>query len=91
MQRKDRIVLSKICNEIDIALEMMGTGSFESFDKNEKRAVCMTVINIGELVKNLSDDFRSSNNHVPWKLIAGFRDIAAHKYGSLRMKTYILL
>lgn len=46
----------------------------------------MTVINIGELVKNLSDDFRSSNNHVPWKLIAGFRDIAAHKYGSLRMK-----
>ncbi len=52
----------------------------------KKRAVCMTVINIGELVKNLSDDFRSSNNHVPWKLIAGFRDIAAHKYGSLRMK-----
>lgn len=49
MQRKDRIVLSKICNEIDIALEMMGTESFESFDENEmkKRAVCMTVINIG--------------------------------------------
>ena len=46
----------------------------------------MTVINIGELVKILSDDYRSSNNHVPWKLIAGFRDIAAHKYGSLRMK-----
>ena len=58
MQRKDRIVLSKICNEIDIALEMMGTESFESFDENEmkKRAVCMTVINIGELVKNLSSE-----------------------------------
>lgn len=38
MQRRDRIVLSKICNEIDIALEMMGTGSFESFDKNEKES-----------------------------------------------------
>ena len=60
MRRKDRIVLSKICNEIDIALEMMGTESFESFDENEmkKRAVCMTVINIGELVKNLSSDLR---------------------------------
>lgn len=88
MQRKDRIVLSKICNEIDIALEMMETESFESFDENEmkKRAVCMTVINIGELVKNLSSDLRLSNDHIPWKLIAGFRDIAAHKYGSLRMK-----
>lgn len=88
MQRKDHIVLSKICDEINIALEMLGTDSFKSFNENEmkKRAVCMTVINIGELVKNLSDDFRLSNDHVPWKLIAGFRDIAAHKYSSLRME-----
>lgn len=88
MQRKDRTVLLKICDEINIALEMIGTDTFESFNENEmkKRAVCMTVINIGELVKNLSADFRLSNDHVPWKLIAGFRDIAAHKYGSLRME-----
>ncbi len=46
----------------------------------------MTVINIGELVKNLDDDFRARYRNVPWKDIAGFRDIAAHKYQTLRME-----
>lgn len=34
-------------------VDMLGELDFDSFDKNEmmKRAVCMTVINIGELVK----------------------------------------
>ena len=45
----------------------------------------MTVINIGELVKSLSDDFRLQHTDIPWKEIAGFRDIAAHKYQTLRM------
>ena len=50
------------------------------------RAVGMTVINIGELVKNLSADCRRTYTHIPWKEIAGFRDIAAHKYQTLRME-----
>ena len=50
------------------------------------RAVGMTVINIGELVKNLSDETRLAYPHIPWKSIAGFRDVAAHKYQTLRME-----
>ena len=46
----------------------------------------MTVINIGELVKNLSDDCRQAYREIPWKSIAGFRDIAAHKYQTLKME-----
>ena len=46
----------------------------------------MTVINIGELVKNLSDDCRQDHCEIPWKAIAGFRDIAAHKYQTLKME-----
>lgn len=46
----------------------------------------MTVINIGELVKSLSSEFRLEHNNVPWKAIAGFRDIAAHKYQTLHME-----
>ncbi len=46
----------------------------------------MTVINIGELVKALSEDFRLEYKQIPWKSIAGFRDIAAHKYQTLHMK-----
>lgn len=46
----------------------------------------MTVINIGELVKALSENFRSDYKNIPWKSIAGFRDIAAHKYQTLHMQ-----
>lgn len=88
MEHKDKIILKKVLSEIDVAKQMMGQNSFADFESNEmlKRAICMTVINIGELVKNLSDSCRSSYPDVPWKAISGFRDIAAHKYQSLRME-----
>ena len=34
----------------------------------------------------LDDDFRAEYSNVPWKAIAGFRDVAAHKYQTLRME-----
>ena len=88
MQRKDRIILTKILSEIDVAFEMLGTADLKAFlsDEKLKRAVGMTVINIGELVKNMTDEFRLSHKEVPWKAIAGLRDIAAHKYQTLRME-----
>ncbi len=46
----------------------------------------MTVINIGELVKNITDETRKKYTKIPWKAIAGIRDIAAHKYQTLRME-----
>jgi len=49
------------------------------------RAVCTTLINIGELVKNLTDDFRNTNKQIPWKDLAGLRDVTAHGYFTLRM------
>lgn len=89
MQHKDLIILKKVISEIDITMDMMSDVSdFEAFDNDEKtkRAVCMSAINIGELVKGLSSELRSSTNHIAWKLVTGFRDIAAHKYQTLRMK-----
>lgn len=55
MQHKDKIILQKILSEIDIAFEMLGDCDELSFvnDEKLKRAVGMTVINIGELVKNV--------------------------------------
>lgn len=88
MEHRDEIILKKVLSEIDIAKHMMNQYSFTEFESNEmlKRAVCMTVINIGELVKNLSDSCRKSYPTIPWKAISGFRDITAHKYQTLRME-----
>ncbi len=88
MQRRDKIILQKILSEINIAFEMLGDTKQEAFlsDEKLKRAVGMTVINIGELVKNISDELREEHREVPWKAVAGMRDIAAHKYQTLRME-----
>lgn len=88
MLHRDYITLQKIIEETHIAIDMLSEADAEEFMENEllKRAISMTVINIGELVKNLTDDFRTSHSCIPWKDIAGFRDIAAHKYKTLDMK-----
>ena len=88
MEHRDAVILNKALSEIEIATEMVGNRSLAEFNGSEmlKRAVCMTVINIGELVKNLSDDCRQEHREILWKAIAGFRDIAAHKYQTLKME-----
>lgn len=88
MERRDEMILRKVLSEISVADQMLHGASFEEFQSNEmlKRAICMTVINIGELVKNLSDDCKKLDRSIPWKAIAGFRDIAAHKYQTLKME-----
>ena len=77
MQHRDFIVLQKILSEISIGTDMLGDTTLTDFFDNEmlKRALSMTTINIGELVKNLT-----------WKAVAGMRDITAHKYQTLRME-----
>lgn len=88
MKGKNIRVVEKMLSEIAIASSLMKGVDLDDFldDEMRKRAVCMTVINIGELVKNLDDDFRAEHANVPWKAIAGFRDVAAHKYQTLRME-----
>lgn len=87
MQHRDKVILEKIISEIDIAIKIMGVRKVSEFleDETVKRAIGMTVINIGELVKNVTDELRTKHKDVPWKQIAGFRDITAHKYQTLRM------
>lgn len=57
----------------------------DEFDSNKllRNAVGMSLINIGELVKALPMDFREEYPQLPWRRIAGMRDLAAHKYQAL--------
>lgn len=88
MQHRDFTIILKILNEIDIGTQLLGNLNVEEFLKDEKikRAVGMTVINIGELVKNITQETRIKYPNVQWKAIAGLRDIAAHRYQTLRME-----
>ena len=88
MQHRDKITLQKIVKEIDIGVSLIGDTSLQEFLENEmmKRAVAMTVINVGELRKVITDEMRQAHKEVPWKAAAGMRDITAHKYQTLSME-----
>ena len=87
MQRRNRIILEKILGITNFTLRSLEYVSEENFLSNEEKqhSTVMTIIRIGELVKNLTQDFRMKNSHIAWKDIAGFRDVAAHKYDTLIM------
>ena len=87
MNIRDRQICDKLPSEISILKEMMEGVSRDSFlaDERTSRAVCMTLINIGELVKNVTNGLRERHKEIPWRAIAGMRDITAHKYQTLRM------
>ena len=87
MQRRDKIALQKILKVIEETLEIFKDTSLENFLNNKERqfAMTMSILRIGELVKNLTMNFRKNNPQVKWKAIAGFRDIMAHRYEVINM------
>lgn len=88
MQHKDEIIINKIIREISFATERLEGISLENFmtDEDAQHAVGMAAINVGELVKHLSEDIRTENPDIPWKEAAGLRDVAAHSYDTIRME-----
>jgi uncharacterized protein with HEPN domain len=87
MNTKDNQIINKVLVEIEVILSLVEGFTETSFccDERTKRAVCMTLINIGELVKNLSEEFKLEYAEIPWRSITGMRDITAHKYQTLKM------
>lgn len=46
-------------------------------------ACCMCVVQIGELVSQLSDDVKRRNPAIPWRVIKDTRNFYVHAYGSI--------
>lgn len=85
MNIRDQQICEKLLSEIGVADQLLNGFSQEEFATDERtaRAVCMTLINIGELVKSLSPELREAHREIPWRAIAGMRDVTAHKYQTL--------
>ena len=87
MEIRDFKVLKKIIEEIKYIEETTREiVLFESFIANEtiRRAVAMTLINIGELARLLSDELIKSAPDIPFRQIIATRNYAAHGYEKLR-------
>ena len=85
---RDLGVLKCMLDEIDYLQCYTKNLDVDAFMSNEdkKRVVSMTLINIGELSRHLSKEFKQANKHIPFKDIIGLRDIAAHGYKSLNFQ-----
>jgi len=85
--KRENTILTKIIEEATTVSNMLHGVDEQGFLANDEkmRATCMTLINIGELIKNLDFEFRQKYSNIPWKDMAGLRDVAAHGYFALRM------
>lgn len=58
----------------------------EEFEENSvyRNAAAMCVLQIGELVKHLSEEYKlKTADEIPWHQIQGLRNVVAHEYGKI--------
>lgn len=81
-KRRDKDYLTDIRVAIERVLSYTSDLSFEQFDVDIKTqdAVMRNLEIIGEATKNLSPEFREAHADIPWKDMAGMRDIMIHQY-----------
>ena len=90
MKSRDEVILEKILKyieQIEDAHRDYGN-TFEAFNSSTvyRNACCMCVLQIGELCKALTKDFRNREEKIPWREWCGIRDVFAHQYAELDVK-----
>lgn len=86
--KDDRVFLAHILDAIE-RIESFTASGYEPFHSQAliQDAVIRNLEVIGEAVKSLSDDLRSRHADVPWKQIAGMRDVLIHNYFGVKIET----
>jgi uncharacterized protein with HEPN domain len=90
MSNRDEIILEKMiqyANEIAYTIQKFNLDYVKfAEDFIVKNAVSMCILQIGELVNKLSDEFKNIYNALPWEDIKAMRNIAAHNYGEIDLE-----
>lgn len=86
-RERDLALIDKMmeyCCQAEMAVERFGK-SFENFENDciFRNAVSMSLMQIGELAKRLSDEFKTRHSEIPWSSICGMRDWFAHDYNNM--------
>ena len=84
---RDHSILEHIvsyCEQIEATIDRFGD-SYDVFsdDPIYRNAAALCILQIGELVGKLTEDFRASHPGVPWRQIKAMRNIVAHSYGTI--------
>ena len=82
MKIKDKIIIQKIINYIvDIEKYVEGLQPREFLDDKKTITACaFTVSQIGEIVKEITDETIAKYSYIPWNSIKGMRNRIVHDY-----------
>lgn len=82
MKKDVTIFLVHIVGSISLIEQCLETVTETSFHAStEKQDIVVRRIEIiGEATKNISADFKQKYPEIPWKKMAGIRDIMSHRY-----------
>lgn len=80
--QKDQQSLIDIADSISLIFEYLQSSDWDQFASNTKDqdAVIRRLTIIGEATKRLSRQFREGHPEIPWKKMAGLRDVVVHDY-----------
>lgn len=85
---RDNAVVLDILKSVKLAKEFAGEPDKASFfrDLKTQSAVLHQLLLAGEAVKRLSENFRNAHPEIPWKDIAGMRDVLIHQYDDVDLE-----
>ena len=88
MKRDLRLYLQDILESISAIEEYTGKLSEKEFLSKQQvqDAVIRRFEIIGEAVKKVDENFKREHSGVPWKEIAGMRDVLIHEYFGVNLK-----
>jgi uncharacterized protein with HEPN domain len=85
---RDKAVLLDIRRAAELALEFVAGTNLASFltDAKTQSAVLHQLLLIGEATKRVSEELRLDHPEIPWKRMAGMRDMLIHAYDSVDLE-----
>ncbi len=88
MRRDSKVYLNDVLESILAIEEYTKSLTEEEFNSNRQvqDAVVRRLEIIGEAVKCLDEEFKNKHSEIPWKKIAGMRDILIHGYFGVNIK-----
>lgn len=84
-EARDIVLLKHMAEDVADVRSFIAGVNYAEFSQSSllKKAVSMSLLNIGELAREMSDEIKTESPTIPWRSIVGLSNRAAHGYHSL--------